>query len=688
MVRLSDGFPYFCTMEKYTNALINESSPYLLQHAHNPVNWVAWSDEAFEQAKQENKLVLVSVGYSACHWCHVMEHESFENEEVAALMNRFFVCIKVDREERPDVDQVYMTAVQLMTQRGGWPLNCFTLPDGRPIYGGTYFQREQWMQVLKSLEDAQRTKPEEVLEYAAKLQEGVQQSEWIQTPEPLVDFHDEKLQELVQRWAHQFDNRDGGSSRAPKFPLPSNYEFLLRYGVWKNNESLLNHVRLTLDKMAQGGIYDQIGGGFARYSVDMLWKVPHFEKMLYDNAQLVSLYAQAYRFEPKPAWKRVVYQTMEWLEREMLSPSGAFYSAMDADSEGVEGKYYVWTKAELQATLGADYDWVKDWYSVNGKGFWEDDNYILLRDEADERFAARMHWTMDELEAHVSRINRVLRDERSHRVKPGLDDKCLTSWNAMMLKGCVDAYNTFGDEAFLTLALKNARWIRDVQRQPDGSLKRSFKNGKSTIDAFLEDYAHAIAAFIHLYQATFDETWIDMATEWLEFTIAHFRDKDSGMFYFTGDDTTLIARKMELNDNVIPASNSVMASNLFLLGKLLNHASYTEMAHQLLSNVYEGMEQYGSGYSNWANVALHFIQPFAEVCITGPQSLEHLRVIAKNYLPHVIFAGGESGTLPLLTDRVVPGKDQIFVCHSNRCMAPETEVSRVIETLQSLRLKI
>lgn len=667
-------------MEKYTNALIDETSPYLLQHAHNPVDWVAWSDDAFARAKAENKLVLVSIGYSACHWCHVMEHESFENEEVAALMNKYFVCIKVDREERPDVDQVYMTAVQLMTQRGGWPLNCFTLPDGRPIYGGTYFQREQWKQVLESLEYAMRNKPEEVFEYAEKLSEGVQQSEWIQTPEPVVPFESAKLEELVLRWSHNFDNRDGGSSRAPKFPLPSNYEFLLRYGTWKKDESLLKHVHLTLEKMARGGIYDQIGGGFARYSVDMLWKVPHFEKMLYDNGQLVSLYAQAYQQDPKPTYKRVVYQTLEWIEREMLTSEGAFYSAMDADSEGVEGKYYVWTKAELEQVLGEDYAWVKDWYSVNGKGYWEEGNYILLRDLPDETFANQMRWTMDELEANVGRINRKLRDERSHRIKPGLDDKCLTSWNAMMLKGCVDAYFAFGEEHFLLLALKNGRWIKNMQYK-DGKLKRNYKNGKSTIDGFLEDYAHAISAFISLYQATFDESWMQTAAEWMEFALAHFQDNESKMFYFTSDDTELIARKMELNDNVIPASNSVMASNLFLLGRFMEHENYIQLAEQMIANVYDGMEHYGSGYSNWANVMLHFIQPFAEVSITGPNWKENLAAISSHYLPNVIFAGGKSGTLPMLNNKFSE-KDQIFVCHGTVCEAPENDVEKVLEMLK------
>jgi len=326
-------------MEKYTNELIKESSPYLRQHAHNPVHWIPWSDDLFKRAKRENKPVLISVGYSACHWCHVMEHECFEDEEVAALMNKHFINVKVDREERPDVDQVYMTAVQLMTQRGGWPLNCFTLPDGRPIYGGTYFPKDQWVHILRSLDHTFRTDLDKAVWYAEKLHEGIVLHELIDEPVKNEDLTQEKLHELVLRWSRSFDISEGGDARAPKFPLPSNYQFLLHYGVRFDHEKTLLHVELTLDKMAMGGIYDQIGGGFTRYSVDMLWKVPHFEKMLYDNGQLISLYANAFRHFKKPLYKRTVYQTVEWLQREMLSKDGAFYSALDADSEGEEGKF-------------------------------------------------------------------------------------------------------------------------------------------------------------------------------------------------------------------------------------------------------------------------------------------------------------------------------------------------------------
>lgn len=672
-------------MEKFTNDLINETSPYLLQHAHNPVNWVAWSKEAFEKAEKEDKLVLVSVGYSACHWCHVMEKESFENEEVAAIMNDLFVCIKVDREERPDVDQVYMTAVQLMTQQGGWPLNCFTLPNGNPIYGGTYFQKENWIQILKSLYHSFRSRFDEVSEYAEKLKDGVKQSELIHTPEPIIPFEKAKLEELVLRWKNQFDKEDGGNARAPKFPLPSDFQFLLRYGVWDENDEVLNHVFLSLDKMAMGGIYDQIGGGFARYSVDMLWKVPHFEKMLYDNAQLLSLYSKAYQQQNKELYKRTVYQTTEWLKREMMTPEGSFYSAIDADSEGVEGKFYVWKESELQAVLGDDYSWVKDFYSVNGKGYWEDENYILLRSDSDEEFANQMKWDLKELESNIARINLTLRNARDLRIRPSLDNKSLTSWNALLIKGFIDAYFAFDDDEFLQLAIKTSQWILDYQLTSDGKLKRNFNQGKSTIDGFLEDYAHTIAAFTSVYQATFDEKWLTIAKELTDFTLEHFHDSASKMFYFTSDETELIARKMELNDNVIPASNSVMATNLFLLGKFYDNSNYIEISQQMIANVYDGMEHYGSGYSNWANVLMNFIQPFAEVSITGPNWKKNAQQIAKAYLPNAILLGGEDSELSILKDKFSNQKDQLFVCHSNHCLAPEEKPELIVQILKGLK---
>lgn len=665
-------------MEKYTNDLIQETSPYLLQHAHNPVNWVAWSDDLFEKAAKEDKMVLVSVGYSACHWCHVMEHECFEDEEVAALMNKFFINVKVDREERPDVDQVYMTAVQLMTQKGGWPLNCFTLPDGRPIYGGTYFPKEQWMHILRSLEHTFRNDRAKTEEYATSLHEGIIRSELIAEPQKVDNFHEEKLHELVLRWSRNFDSMEGGDSRAPKFPLPSNYEFLLDYAVSYRNEKVLKHVELTLDKMALGGIYDQVGGGFTRYSVDMLWKVPHFEKMLYDNGQLLSLYSNAFKYFKKPLYKRIVYQTIGWMEREMLTSEGAFYSALDADSEGEEGKFYCWTPDEMSDALGPDFAWVKDYYSVNQRGYWEG-KYIPLRTESDQEFSTKMNWTSAQFEQKIAEINQKLLDERSHRVRPGTDDKCLTSWNAIALKGLCDAYAAFGEEEFLHLAKKNARWILKHQFTKEGKLLRNYKNGTSNISAFLEDYAHVINAFIALYQVSFEVEWLDSAVQLMETVRNEYQDPTSRMFYFTSNDTKLIARKMELNDNVIPASNSVMALNLFQLGHYYYKKEWLEDSKQMLANIYDGMEMYGSGYSNWGNLLLKIVNDYYQLAIIGTSVDQNRNQFAANYLPHVLFCGGEEMNLPVLQDKKIQDSTMYFVCFDGTCLLPTSDIDEALK---------
>lgn len=654
----------------HSNELIHESSPYLLQHAHNPVNWVPWSKEAFEKAREENKLVLVSIGYSACHWCHVMEHESFENEEVASLMNEHFINIKVDREEHPDVDQVYMTAVQLMTQKGGWPLNCFTMADGSPVYGGTYFPKDQWMHVLRSLVHTMKHDAEKVYEYAEKLKEGVKQSELIETPASIENWDAEKLHELVLRWSHSFDFSHGGPTRAPKFPLPSNLDFLLSYGVWQEHEKTLGYVELTLDKMAMGGIYDQIGGGFARYSVDMLWKVPHFEKMLYDNGQLLEVYAKAYKYFKKELYKETCYGILNWLQREMLSNENAFYSALDADSEGEEGKFYCWSINELKEILGQDFDWAKEYYNINQLGYWEDEKYILLKNETDESFAKRKSYTIEDFKKNVQSINERLLHVRDKRIKPGMDDKCLTSWNAILISGLCEAYSAFDDESFVLLARKAATWIENKQLKSDYTLWRTYKNGKSKIKGVLEDYVFVIKAFIDLYQVTFEEKWMEIAKNLTETVENEFQDSHTKMCYFTSKDTELIARKMELNDNVIPASNSVMAHNFHKLSYFYRKPEWKDNAEQMLANVYEGMEMYGSGYSNWALLLLQLIDSIEEIEIVGPNANKIRQNRNNKFKIGTIYSGGNAFSLPILQEKTVTSKTVLYRCKGESCDSP------------------
>ena len=664
-------------MEDYTNDLINETSPYLLQHAHNPVNWVAWSDDAFERAKKENKLVLISVGYSACHWCHVMEHESFEDKEVAALMNKFFISVKVDREERPDVDQVYMTAVQLMTQQGGWPLNCFCLPDGRPIYGGTYFPKDQWIHILKSLHFTFQNDFEKVEEYASKLHEGVQRAELIQKNETEIQFNIEKLRELVFRWSKLFDGINGGDSKAPKFPLPQNYLFLLEYATQMDDQKVMEHVCLSLDKMAMGGIYDQVGGGFARYSVDMLWKVPHFEKMLYDNGQLIELYSKAYRITKSPLYKRVVDETVQWLEREMIADRGGLYSALDADTEGEEGKFYVWSERELAETLTNDFNWASDYFEMGYLSDWEG-NKVLMCSQTDEIFLKEKGWTEVFFDQELKKLKKRLLNIRSERVFPGIDDKVLTGWNAMTVKGLAHAAVIFDEPRYLDLGREIITTL--LNNQWDGNqLKRNFKNGYSTIDAFLEDYAHMIDGLIALHQADLEENWINAAVSLTEKAIQEFSDEKSGMFFFTDSRSNLIARKMEINDNVIPSSNSVMAHNLFALGSLTGRMEWINRAEQMMYNVYDGMEMYGSGYSNWAMLLQRMITGQKEVVFAGNNVDEAISEFRGQIdIPFLLARVTESSTLSISQGRHSTDDLIIYVCEKGVCSLPVKSVAEAI----------
>lgn len=670
----------------YTNQLIHETSPYLLQHAHNPVNWYPWGQEALDRAKRENKLLIISIGYSACHWCHVMEHESFEDPATARIMNDHFVCIKVDREERPDVDQIYMTAVQLMTGHGGWPLNSFALPDGRPIYGGTYFQKKQWQNVLLNLADLYKEDPGKAIEYAEKLTAGIQQSDLLKQRQDDAVFHMDTLHETIANWKRNFDLQEGGPNHAPKFPLPNNYRFLLRYAAATKDIAISNHVSLTLQKMAFGGIYDQIGGGFARYSVDALWKVPHFEKMLYDNAQLISLYSEAYQESKNQQYRQVVYETLEWIGREMTSEEGAFYSALDADSEGKEGKYYVWTKDELKEILKEDFALFADYFSINEVGYWEDDQYILLRSRPDDEIAETYGITPAVLQQQIAKLKAKVLAFREKRVPPGLDDKTLTSWNAMMVRGYTDAYIAFGEKRFLDAALRNAVFIFEKQHRPDGGLNHSYKKGVSSINGFLEDYAFVIDACLALYQATFDQAWLDRAKQLSDYTISHFFDHagGSGMFYFTSDlDVALVARKMEIQDNVIPASNSVMANNLFMLGYYFENENYSRIASQMMHTMQAQVLKWGSSYSNWCMLLLYYTRPFYEVAIVGPDAHQHRDQLAKYFLPDVMLIGSTGQSiLPLLKDKLLEGETMIYVCVNRTCGLPVKAVDEALKQMQ------
>jgi uncharacterized protein YyaL (SSP411 family) len=671
-------------MYKYTNDLIHESSPYLLQHAHNPVNWYPWGEKAFKKAKEEHKLVIISIGYSACHWCHVMEHESYEDTTVARIMNEHFVSIKVDREERPDIDQLYMNTAYLIGGIGGWPLNVLTLPDGKPFFAGTYFSKTNLIKVLNYFVDIQHKDPSSLTDQANKITNGIKSIENIVLVNEKSVLTNSDLDSFFDKLKPNIDFEKGGMNHAPKFPMPSNWEYLMHYYSISKNPDVLKAVTSTLDNMAKGGIYDQIGGGFSRYSTDENWHIPHFEKMLYDNAQLVSLYSHAWQLTKNPLYKNIVYQTLDFIEREMTSSEGGFYSSLDADSEGEEGKFYEWTKEEVESVLGNKAPLFLDYFDITRSGNWENGKNVLHIKSSDIEISKKFNITITELSNRIESDRELLLKSRNKRLKPGVDDKILTAWNAIMLEGYVDAYRAFGEEKFLKAALKNGDFLNDKSINKKAEITRNYKNGKSSVPGLLDDYAFTISAFTDLYQATFDEKWLHKANELTDYTILHFFDNSSGMFYYTSDNhSDLIARKMEISDNVIPSSNSEMAMNLFLLGNYFNNDSFIQKAQQMLNNVQKSLQQNIFAYSNWGQLGIHFIKPVYEVAIVGSDWDRNRKTLDNNYLPDAIFLGGKNeGTLSLLESKLVSGQTTIYVCVNKTCKIPVTDALLALKQLK------
>ncbi len=672
------------TTNKASNKLINESSPYLQQHAYNPVDWHPWGDEALEKAQKEDKLIVISIGYAACHWCHVMEHESFEDSTVAELMNDKFVSIKVDREERPDIDQIYMNAVYLFAGRGGWPLNALALPDGRPVFAGTYYPKEQWMEILKFYSGKYETDKQALIDQAEKATSTIGRMEMVLFNPEAPEYQTSDLDNLFTTWKKRIDFKLGGKQGAPKFPMPNNYLYLLRYHHLTGNEDALRAVTSTLDNMANGGIYDHLGGGFARYSVDAIWLVPHFEKMLYDNAQLVSLYSEAYQLTKNPIYKKVVYETLEFIEREMTDKTGGFYSSLDADSEGEEGKFYVFTKQEIDNLLGEeDANIFNTYYNVTEKGNWEHHKNILHLQKTNIEVAKKLDLTEEQLLTVINSGKEKLFAHRAKRIRPGLDNKILTSWNALMIKGYTDAYRVFGEQKFLDKAIRNAKFLEENCMQVDYRLNRNYMNGKSSINAFMDDYALTTYAFISLYQATFDEQWLEKAKGLADYTLQHFYDETTGMFYYTSSlDKPLIARKMEVSDNVIPGANSIMARNLYYLGMFYYDKNYLDKSAQMLHNVKDDALQQPLFYSNWAILMLHQVQEPYEIAIVGDDFTTKRKELDQHYLPNTLLLGGKTeGNLQLLKSKLRPGNTMIYVCQNKSCKLPVQEVEQAIQQM-------
>ena len=664
------------------NRLIHETSPYLKQHAYNPVDWHPYGNEALELARTTNRPLLVSIGYSACHWCHVMEHESFSNAEVAEVMNREFVCVKVDREERPDVDQVFMASVQLLHNSGGWPLNCFALPDGRPFWGGTYFRPTQWMELLGQISELFKRNLSEVEQQAARLAEGTSAMSIIDAPIdtslPDMEFVNEMYDQLSMR----FDTELGGTIGAPKFPMPVVWEFVAAYNRVRQLPEAMQQLSLTLQKMSMGGIFDQIGGGFARYSTDTSWKVPHFEKMLYDNAQLASLYAKTYALSADELLRETLDKTLAFVEKEFTAEEGYFYSALDADSEGEEGLFYLWSRGEIKALLPEYGDLVSDYFGVDNEGLWEKGRSILVRPLTDDAFASRQHLSAEELKQLIKMSSTVMLKARTERIKPGLDNKMILSWNAMMVQGLIDSYHVTGNKTSKKAALKAGNYIASVMMQADGSLLRTRAKDKEGIPGFLDEYAFTILAFIALYQLDFEELWLLRARQLCSFVMDAFADEASPLFWYVSQNMAArssMVRIKEVTDGVEPSGNAVMAEVLTLLGYYFEKDKWLDYASRMLLAMKSRMLAYPSAHAHWAQVALMHVAGVTTIITTGPSALDFAETLRRKVGPFTLLAATiKNGTLPVFKQRIKANESLIYVCKGNVCQAPVAKPEDVI----------
>jgi len=677
------------------NRLVHESSPYLQQHAYNPVDWYPWGAEALDKAKAENKPILVSIGYSTCHWCHVMERESFEDAATAAYMNEHFINIKVDREERPDVDSIYMEAVQLIQNgQGGWPLNCFLLPNGMPFFGGTYFppqpayQRASWMQVLQNLSNAFKDRKEDVEAQAQKLMHYMRQAQTHFTSDlDVTTIETWYTQAFVQQTfislSEMFDNDEGGFGGAPKFPGTMGLHFCLNYYLAEQNEKAFNHLILSLDKMAMGGIFDHLGGGFARYTVDDRWLVPHFEKMLYDNALLVGLYADTYKLEPKALYQQRIEETLGWVEREMLATEGGFYSALDADSEGVEGKFYVWDLAEIKTVLGADSNLFCAYYDITEEGNWEHKNIINMpQSTADFLKNYDTDLTARELERFLQKCREQLLTVRAKRIRPGLDDKILLDWNVMMITAYCKAYQALNVEVYRSRALTAMDFILSKFRISEETLHlyHSYKDGVAKHHAFLDDYALLIEALLEVYAITQDDQYLSQAKDYTDFVLNEFLDHKDNLCYFTSaKQQDIILHKKAVYDGATPSGNAVMVHNLLQLARLLDESSYQEQAVKSLTAVQKSIKEYPQSFGRWADALFALVYPQKRITIHGPSKEDALKKLSAKALLNTVITTkeGEWGDF----SNVAEEKDAFIVCKNQTCALPVSTIEEALGLL-------
>lgn len=678
----------------HSNQLIKETSPYLLQHAHNPVNWFAWGEEAFQKAKEEDKPILVSIGYAACHWCHVMEHESFEDEQTAAFMNTCFVNIKVDREERFDVDHIYMNACQLLTGAGGWPLNMFLTPDLKPFTGGTYFPpkpaygKPSWMNVLVYVHEQftqHRDKVEEqaqlLADHILKMDEAfVQPLESIQKGSEI--FSKDELISSIRNMKLHFDTTDGGFGNAPKFPGAMNLRFLLKTNYYLKDQEIEEHIFRSLDHMMQGGIYDQIGGGFARYTVDKKWIIPHFEKMLYDNALLISLYAEAYAATKNNAYKNLVEQSMLFVERELMQADGGFYASYDADSEGAEGKFYTWTTEEIQSLFPDDYDFVCKLYSITDAGNWEHTN-ILHRTIPDEILGTEFQLTETELAARIASVNKKLFDAREKRIRPGLDNKIILGWNALMISAVVKAYHALGNDHYKSLAEKSYQFIKSSFKRSDPAYYHTFQNGSGKHPAFLEDYAAFINASLDMYELLQSYEHLQFAIALSDYVIENF--SDGPVFYFTHKEQHDIPlRNKDFYDNATPSGNSMMLENFLRIANYTNNSVWMMRAENLFATLKTNIIKHSTSFGNWLSAAGAILYPHADIVITGKNAADIAAQIKQTYYPYrtIRYADLNNAADPIFENRIKENTDLIYLCRNGVCQIPVNNVADFFSLLQ------
>ncbi len=668
------------------NKLQNETSPYLLQHAYNPVNWYPWGEEALARAKAEDKPILVSIGYSACHWCHVMERESFENEATALVMNEHFINIKIDREERPDLDHIYMDAVQAMTGGGGWPLNVFLTPGKQPFYGGTYFppqrahNRSSWIEVLEGVSKAYREKKADILAQAETLTGHLNKSNsfgLVQAGEEAEAqfFSASTLNTIAENLLKQADTTDGGFGNTPKFPQSSSIIYLLRHYHFTGNETALAQALLSLDKMIMGGIYDQLGGGFARYSTDARWLAPHFEKMLYDNALLITAIAEAWQITGKPQYQKTIEHTLQFVDREMTSPENGFYSALDADSEGIEGKFYTWTRAELEAILEKDTAFFCEWYQIEEAGNWPEGKH----EELPTNICHTSRFPSTEEQEQINTCIQKLMVARDQRIRPLLDDKILLGWNAMMITACCKAYAALVNEQSLQMAVKNIQFLENrFCNQETGLWNHTFKNGLAKIPAFLDDYAFLIQAYIHLQEITGNPAYLLSAKKLTGLVIAHFTEPETGFFYYTPDfQTDVIMRKKEVYDGATPSGNAIMVENLQYLSVVFDVAAWKKLAIQLMVSLENAILKHPTSFAVWAASVQKEVIGVKEIVIAGQQAHQYLYQVQEKYLPNKIVQCAETNFpgFPLLHGKRFESDQVLFyLCKNYTCGPAFTSV--------------